>query len=76
MLEKLCICRHVVDGVLEPVDRDGAHASPLKESGVGLEGKESLEGCVLFVLCLEKCWIGGRPGSVPVAYFLKRIIDG
>ena len=76
MLEKLCIYRDVLDGVFEPVDREIAHASPLKESGVGLEGKESLEGCVLFVLCLEKCWIGGRPGSAPVAYFLKRIIDG
>ena len=73
MLEKLCIYRDVLDGVFEPVDREIAHASPLKESGVGLEGKDSLKGCVLFVVCLEKCWVGPAfhfPGNVTVAYLL------
>ena len=46
MWEPSGIFRYVLDGVFEGLDRDVADAFPLKDSGVGLEGKDSLEGCV------------------------------
>jgi hypothetical protein len=57
-LEPPGIFRDVLDGGFEGLKTDAADAAPLKESGVGLQDKDSLEVCFHRVPCLEICWIG------------------